>query len=283
MSVKVVTDSTSYIAEKLIKEYDISIASLNVILNGKSYKEIDLSNREFYEQMDKSNEIPTSSQPSTDELFQIFKEKVVNGDDVIGIFLSSKMSGTYSNSHLVREMILEEYPNAKIELIDSTTNCMQMGYQVLQAAKSAKAGKNISEVVNDVLKIRENSRFLFVPDTLKYLKKGGRIGGASALFGTILQIKPILTVENGETTVFNKVRTKKKAIDTIVDKVLQDVKEKGLGKVIVHHINCENEGLELARRLEGKLGIPVTIQHIGPIIGLHVGPGSIGVAYYTES
>ncbi|MBW6409185.1 DegV family protein [Clostridium weizhouense] len=283
MSVKVVTDSTSYIAEKLIKEYDISIASLNVILNGKSYKEIDLSNREFYEQMDKNNEIPTSSQPSTDELFQIFKEKVVNGDDVVGIFLSSKMSGTYSNSHLVREMILEEYPNAKIELIDSTTNCMQMGYQVIQAAKSAKAGNNISEVVNDVLKIRENSRFLFVPDTLKYLKKGGRIGGASALFGTILQIKPILTVENGETTVFNKVRTKKKAIDTIVDKVLQDVKEKGLGKVIVHHINCENEGLELARRLEGKLGIPVTIQHIGPIIGLHVGPGSIGVAYYTES
>ena len=166
MSVKVVTDSTSYIAEKLIKEYDISIASLNVILNGKSYKEIDLSNREFYEQMDKSNEIPTSSQPSTEELFQIFKEKVVNGDDVVGIFLSSKMSGTYSNSHLVREMILEEYPNAKIELIDSTTNCMQMGYQVIQAAKSAKAGNNISEVVNDVLKIRENSRFLFVPDTL---------------------------------------------------------------------------------------------------------------------
>lgn len=283
MSVKVVTDSTSYIPEKLIKEYDISIASLNVILNGKSYKEIDLNNREFYEQMNKSNEIPTSSQPSIDELFRIFKEKVVNGDNVIGIFLSSKMSGTYSNSHLVREMILEEYPNAKIELIDSMTNCMQMGYQVLQAAKSAKAGKNISEVVNDVLKIRENSRFLFVPDTLKYLKKGGRIGGASALVGTILQIKPILTVENGETTVFNKVRTKKKAIDTIVDKVLQDVKEKGLGKVIVHHINCENEGLELARRLEGKLGIPVTIQHIGPIIGLHVGPGSIGVAYYTES
>ncbi len=102
------------------------------------------------------------------------------------------------------------------------------------------------------------------------------------MFGAILQIKPILTVENGETTVFNKVRTKKKAVDTIVNEVIKNVKEKGLGEVIVHHINCEDEGLELAKRLEEKLDIPVTIQYIGPIIGLHVGPGSIGIAYYTK-
>ncbi|AIY81587.1 EDD, DegV family domain protein [Clostridium botulinum 202F] len=95
MAVKVVTDSTSYIPQGLVEEYDISIASLNVILNGKSYKEVDLNNKEFYEDMEKSNEIPTSSQPSIDELFEIFKEKVVNGHDVVGIFLSSKMSGTY--------------------------------------------------------------------------------------------------------------------------------------------------------------------------------------------
>ncbi len=282
MAVKVVTDSTSYIPQGLVEEYDISIVSLNVILNGKSYKEVDLNNKGFYENMEKSNEIPTSSQPSIDELFEVFKEKVANGHDVVGIFLSSKMSGTYSSSHLVREMILEEYPDAKIELIDSTTNCMQMGYQVLEAAKNAKLGNSINEVVKAAIQVKENSRFLFVPDTLKYLKKGGRIGGASALFGAILQIKPILTVQNGETTVFNKVRTKKKAVDTIVNEVIKNVKEKGLGEVIVHHINCEDEGLELAKRLEEKLDIPVTIQYIGPIIGLHVGPGSIGIAYYTK-
>lgn len=282
MAVKIVTDSTSYIPKDLIAEYDISIASLNVILNGKSYKEVDLNNKYFYEEMNTSNEIPTSSQPSIEELFKIFKEKVSNGYDVVGIFLSSKMSGTYSSAHLVREMVLEEYPNAKIELIDSTSNCMQMGYQVLCAARSAKLGESISQVVKTVMKIRENSRFLFVPDTLKYLKKGGRIGGASALLGTMLQIKPILTVKNGETTVFNKVRTKKKAINVIADEVLKDIKEKGLGEVIVHHINCENEGLELAKILQKELKITVTIQYIGPIIGLHVGPGSIGVAYYTK-
>ena len=282
MGVKIVTDSTCYIPNELVDEYDISIVSLNVVLNGDSYREVDLDNVEFYKMMDESGEIPTSSQPSMDELLKLFKEKISNGDDVVGIFLSSDMSGTYSSSHLVKEMVLEEYPNAKIELIDSRTNCMQMGFQALQAARAAREGKSIEEVVAAAKKVIDTSRFLFVPDTLKYLKKGGRIGGASALFGTILQIKPILTVENGQTTVFDKVRTKKRAVDTIVNKVMKDIEVNGLGEVIVHHINCEDEGLEIAKRLEEKLGRSVGIQSIGPIIGLHVGPGSIGVAYYTQ-
>ncbi|MGG7179290.1 DegV family protein [Clostridium paraputrificum] len=282
MGVKIITDSTGYIPKELVDEYDISIVSLNVVLNGESYREVDLDNVEFYKMMDESGEIPTSSQPSMDELLKLFKAKVSNGDDVVGIFLSSDMSGTYSSSHLVKEMVLEEYPDARIELIDSRTNCMQMGFQALQAARAAKEGKSIEEVVSVAKKVIDTSRFLFVPDTLKYLKKGGRIGGASALFGTILQIRPILTVERGQTTVFDKVRTKKKAVDTIVNKVIKDIDANGLGEVIVHHINCEDEGLELAKRLEEKLGRAVGIQSIGPIIGLHVGPGSIGVAYYTE-
>jgi DegV family protein with EDD domain len=280
--VKVVTDSTSYIPIELIKKYDISVVSLNVILNGRSYKEVDLNNKEFYKEMDESGDIPTSSQPGIEDILNIFKEKVSKGYDVVGIFLSSNMSGTFSSAHLVKEMVLEDYPDAKIEIIDSMTNCMQMGYEVLQAARAASEGKDIKEVVSKAIEVRENSRFLFVPDTLRYLKKGGRIGGASALLGTILQIRPILTVENGETTVFDKVRTKKKAIDVIISKVLTDINNSELGEVIVHHINCEDEGAELAKRLEEKLNVPVSIQYIGPIIGLHVGPGSIGVAYYTK-
>lgn len=282
MSVKVVTDSTSYIPEELIRKYDISVVSLNVILNRESYKEIELSNEEFYKKMNESGEIPTSSQPGIEDILNTFKDKVKEGNDIVGIFLSSNMSGTFSSSNLVKDMIIEEYPNAKIEIIDSKTNCMQMGYQVLQAARSAKEGKGINEVVNEAIKVREKSRFLFVPDTLTYLKKGGRIGKASALLGTILQIRPILTVENGETTVFEKVRTKKKAIDIMVDKVLEDIGNSELGDIIVHHINCEDEGCELAKRLEEKLNVSVGLQYIGPIIGLHVGPGSIGVAYYTK-
>ena len=282
MSVRLVTDSTSYIHKNLIKELEISVASLNVVLNGKSYREVELDNKTFYEEMDKSGEIPTSSQPSMDELLNIFKDLASKGHDIVGIFISSKMSGTFSTAHLIKEMVLEEYPNTKIEIVDSTTNSMEMGYHVIQAARAAKSGESIDEVVKVAEETRDRSRFIFVPDTLKYLKKGGRIGGAAALFGTILQIKPILTVENAETTVFDKVRTKKKAIDIIINKVLKDSKEKGIAEIIVHHINCEDEGKALADKISNALNIEVGIQSIGPIIGLHVGPGSIGVAYYTK-
>jgi len=280
--VKVVVDSTSYIPKETLTENDISVVSLNVLLNGKSYREVDLENEFFYKEMNESKEIPKSSQPSVEEIKEVFTNIAKSGFDIVGIFISSKMSGTYSTAHLVREMVLEEYPETRIELVDSESNCMQMGFSAIQAARAAKRGENIERVVEEAKKVINTSKFLFVPDTLKYLKKGGRIGGASALFGTILQIKPILTVQNGETSVYEKVRTKKKAVEVILKKVLDDMTEKGLGEVIVHHINCEEEGLEIAKKLENELKIPVKIQPIGAIIGLHVGPGSIGVAYYTK-
>lgn len=280
--VKVVVDSTSYIPKETLIENDISVVSLNVLLNGKSYREVDLENEFFYKEMNESKEIPKSSQPSVEEIKEVFTNIAKSGFDIVGIFISSKMSGTYSTAHLVREMVLEEYPETNIELIDSESNCMQMGFSAIQAARAAKRGENVEKVVEEAKKVINTSKFLFVPDTLKYLEKGGRIGGASALFGTILQIKPILTVQNGETSVYEKVRTKKKAIEVILKKVLDDMTEKGLGEVIVHHINCEEEGLEIAKKLENELKIPVKIQSIGATIGLHVGPGSIGVAYYTK-
>lgn len=280
--VKIVTDSTCYISDDLVKLYDIRLVSLNILLNGKTYRELDMKNESFYEELDKCKELPTSSQPGMDEMLKTFKAIAEEGNDIVGIFLSSKMSGTYSTAHLIKEMILEEYPNINIEIIDSTTNCMEMGFHVLEAAKAAKDQKSINEVVEIAKETARHSRFLFVPDSLKYLKKGGRIGKASALVGTILKIMPILTVEDGVTTVFDKVRTKKKAVDVIINKVLSDVNKDNLGGIIVHHINCEDEGLELAKRLRDKLNTDINIQSIGPIIGLHVGPGSIGVAYFTK-
>ena len=158
---------------------------------------------------------------------------------------------------------------------------MQLGYAALAAAKAAKSGKTIQEVVAAANEVILHSRFLFTPDTLTYLKKGGRIGNASALLGTLLQIKPILTVNDGKTTVFTKVRTKKKAIEALINGLMEDLKERDLGEVIVHHINCPDEGTALAKKLSETLHHPVQIQSIGPVIGAHVGPGSIGLAYYT--
>ena len=281
MSIRIIADSTCYLPQEYIDKYKISIASLNVLLNGNSYREIDLSNDWFYNEMAKSPTIPTSSQPSIEELYSTVESLVKDGHDVVGIFLSSDMSGTFSTSNLVKNMILENYPNAKIVMIDSRSNCMQAGFAVLEAAKAANENKSLDEVVSIAKNVIENSKFIFVPETLEYLKKGGRIGGAAALFGSLLQIKPILTVEDGKTTVFTKVRTKKKAINKIVNTVLEQNSKTPIKGLIVHHINCESEGQELADRLKSSLGLDnVKIQSIGPIIGLHVGPGSIGVAYH---
>lgn len=281
MSIKLIADSTCYLPKEYIDKYNISIVSLNVLLNGKSYREIDLENDWFYREMAKSPTIPTSSQPSINDFYTIIESQVKKGNDIVGIFLSSDMSGTFSTSNLVKEMILEKYPNANIVMIDSRSNCMQAGYAVLEAAKAASENKSLNEIVSIAKNVIENSKFIFAPDNLDYLKKGGRIGGAAALFGSLLQIKPILTVENGKTTVLTKVRTKKKVINTLIDIVLEQNSKTPLKGLIVHHINCENEGKELANKLKEKLKIDnIKIQSIGPIIGLHVGPGSIGVAYH---
>lgn len=282
MAIKLITDSTSYIPNEYIKKYDISIISLNVTMNNKSTRELDIDTNIFYEEMNKSNEIPKSSQPIPTEMINTFENIIKNGDSIIGIFLSSQMSGTFSNANLYKDMILENYPNSDITIIDSKTNCMQMGFAVIEGAKLAYEGKSKDEIINRINYILNNSRFLFSPDKLDYLQKGGRIGKASALFGTILQIKPILTVDDGITSVFTKVRTRKKAIDTMINAVCEDIQKNGLGDIIVHHINCEEEGLELVKRLEESLDTHIKIQSIGPVIGLHVGPGSIGIAYYTK-
>lgn len=282
MAIKIVTDSTSYIADEYIKKYDIKLVSLNVIINGVSSREIDIENEVFYEEIKNSKEIPKSSQPIPEEMLNTFREIVEDGDSIVGIFLSSKMSGTYSNANMIKDMILEDYPDAEIHILDSKTNCMQMGFAVIEAARTASEGKSINEVINAANHVINNSRFLFTPETLEYLKKGGRIGGAAALFGNVLQIKPILTVVNGETSVFKKVRTRKKAIEEIVKTVLEEIESKGFGDIVVHHINCQEDGLKLAKALENKLGKKVEIQSIGPVIGVHVGPGSIGIAYYTK-
>ncbi len=282
MSIKIVTDSTSYIPEELIVKYNISLVSLNIIFENKTYRELDMNWLEFYKMIINSKTLPTSSQPALNEIYECFENIVKVNDSVAGIFISSDMSGTYSSANVAKNMILEKYPEAQIEIVDSRSNCMQLGYAAIYAAKTASAGGTMEDVIKSANSIIQRSRFLFVPDTLEYLKRGGRIGGASALLGTLLQIKPILTVVDGKTSVFTKVRTKKSAVEKIIETLMQDKQKDGLSDIIVHHIDCEGEARELAQKLETKLGVKVEICGVGPVIGVHVGPKTIGIVYCTE-
>lgn len=281
MAVQILTDSTSCMHEGLRKEYGIRILSLCVSFEDESFKETEISNDIFYDKM-KEKGIPKSSQPSIEDMVKEMKEVVSKGDSLLCIFISSEMSGTYSTAHVAKNMVLEEYKDAKIEIIDSRDNCMQLGFAAISAAKAAREGKSLEEVKLAAEENLKKSRFLFIPENLVYLRKGGRIGGASALIGNILKIIPILTVENGVTSVYAKVRTKKKAVLTMFNKMLEEVKSFGLGEIAVHHINCYDEAKKLAAEIEDKLNIKPLICDIGPVIGLHVGPGAVGIVYYTE-
>lgn len=281
MAVQILTDSTSYLSEVIRKELDIRIVSLNISFGDISMREMDIDNDSFYKMMAKKG-IPTSSQPAIGELYKEMISVVEQGDSLCCIFLSADMSGTFATGQIAKDMVLEKYPEAQIEIVDSRSNCMQLGFAVIQAARAAKEGKGLDQVKEAALENIKRSRFLFIPENLEYLKKGGRIGGASALIGNLFKIIPILTVDEGKTSILAKVRMKEKAVVVMVDRMLNDIKQYGLGEVAVLHINGLKEAEALSEMISEKLKVEIDISDIGPVIGLHVGPGTIAIAYYTE-
>lgn len=281
MAVKIVTDSTCYINKDILENLDINVLSLFVTFNEESIKELEISNEDFYKKMEKEG-IPISSQPATGEMLEMMEEIVKNGDDLVCVFISSKMSGTYQSALMCKDMVLEKYPNAKIEIIDSTTNSMQLGYSAIIGARLAKEGKSIEDVATRIREINKASRFIFVPDNLDYLKKGGRIGGAAALLGNAFSLTPILTVKDGNADTLQTVRTKKRAKRTMIEKLLDDHAKYKVQEVTVHHINTESEAQSFLEEVKAEIDVPISISSIGPVIGVHVGPGAVGLAYYTE-
>lgn len=283
MAVKVITDSTSYVPRALRASLDIGVASLSSELDGVSYSDDAEDYSSFYSALRKPGVFPTTSQPSVQAMVDLIESRVAEGAGVVGVFISQLMSGTYSTALLARDMVLEKHPDAIIEVVDGKSNSMELGFAVLAAARTAADGGSTDEVVAAARDMIGRTRFLFTPLTLEYLRRGGRIGNASALLGSLLQIKPILTVADGKTDTFAKVRSTAKAWETMVEAFARDIDEKGgLGEVYVHHIDDPDAGARFAERISQVAGRPVEIIPIGPAIGTHVGHGTMAVAYYTN-
>jgi DegV family protein with EDD domain len=282
MAVKLITDSTAYIDEPTLQELGITVVPLSVSFPDESYKENCIDNERFYTKMDASPAIPTSSQPSQGVLYTAFAEAVSRGDEVLAIFISSGLSGTYSTALSAREMVRQKYPEAEIEILDSLFTCMAMGMAVIETARLAKAGRPLAELAQFANTILKNSFVYFVPKTLEYLRKGGRIGGAAAFIGSLLKIKPLLHIEKGRITLFEKVRGSRASIERLISLVDTAARERGLRHVVVHHVNAEESGRELAQLIEDRHGIEVRAMPVGPVIGLHVGPGTLGVIICTK-
>ncbi len=282
MTVRIVTDSTNYLPAEELERLGITRVSLHVHDGDQMRPETEIDIPAFYRRLADTRTIPTSSQPSPDDLVTAFTEAASDGSEVLGCFMSSRMSGTVQSAELAATMVREAHPDARISVLDTESNCMQEGYAVLSAAEKAAAGGTLEECEAAARATMARSRFLFTPHTLEYLARGGRISGASALLGSLLQIAPILTVEDGETQVAAKVRTRKRVLAEAASRFADDIERCGLERVLVHAIVDLEEGARFAADyIEPIVGDTVPVVPIGPVIGLHVGP-AVGVVYETR-
>jgi DegV family protein with EDD domain len=278
--VAIVTDSTVNLPQSIIREYSITVASQLVIWDNKTYLDgIDIQPAEFYTRLQTSKSMPSSSQVSPITMRDIFSGLLDQGYEVLAIIISSHLSGTMSSAIMAKEML----PEKPIELVDSLNASMALGFQVLMAARAAKNGASLKECKAIAEKARDQSGVFFVVDTLEFLHRGGRIGGAARLLGTALNLKPILTVDGGKIEPVARVRTQRKALDKLVEMIGEKLEKSSVTRLSVLHANAASQADQLMSVLVQRFHPAETIMtEISPVIGTHTGPGTIGVAYLID-
>lgn len=276
MKVQVITDSTSYLPAEIIEKYQIKIVPLNVHFEGKLFKEGSrYSNQEYYEKLRISSSFPSTSQPSAGEFLEAFQQLEPNTEALV-ILLSAKISGTYQSAYMAREMLPEG--SQAIHLIDSHFSGMGLGFQVIAACEMLAKGHTIKEVTQALTAIQDKMRLYFVVENLEYLARGGRMSNLSCKLGTLIQLKPVLALENGELALFQKVRTFPRAMAVVMAEL-----EKGrnnIQQIAVLNVEYHEKARQLRDELEEKYRVPVMVCNLGPVVGSHLGPGSLGVVYY---
>ncbi|MEW4287121.1 DegV family protein [Rossellomorea marisflavi] len=277
--IKIVTDSTADLSEDMIGELDIHVVPLSIFIEGETYLDrVDLSPEMFLEKMKASDELPKSSQPSAGVFAELYDELGKDGSKVISIHMTGGMSGTVRSAESAAEIT-----DTDVTVVDSRFISRGLGFQVIEAARLAREGKGVEEILKAITEIREKTQLYVVVDTLENLVKGGRIGKGKAMIGSLLNIKPIASLAGGEYTPVAKVRSHTQIVKFLVQQFMEDVKGKTLKGVGL----CHADGLALAQNLKSKIAEKTGYDQfdIGvttPIISTHTGIGAIGFTYYTD-
>jgi DegV family protein with EDD domain len=275
----IVTDSTAYLDKEYVDKNDIKVVPLKVIMEDVSYREgIDISNDDFYRRMREEDIFPTTSQPSAGEFLEAYKEMAGRYDRLLSIHISAGISGTFeSASSAASEM--GDYP---VEVIDSRYTSMQLMIFVQELVKARDAGKSMEELKSLTARMIEGSEVMFCVDTLEYLHRGGRIGGAQALMGSMLRIKPLLYLD-GTIDALDKVRGSKKALNRMVELSVEKAGNKRVQIALTHVRDLERLN-DLREKVKAALNCDpdsIAVNECGPVIGSHVGPGTVGVGFFS--
>ena len=280
MTIKIVTDSTAYLPEAMVRQHDIRVVPLCVHFGDKVFKEgVELSIEGFYTRLREAPELPSTSQPSAGEFHEVFKELADQGHQILVMTISSKLSGTWNSAMAAKEMLAE----ADITVFDSLSTSIGLHLMIEAALEALENGAGLEEVLALVEGIRDKIHVLFVVDTLEYLAKGGRIGNAKAFLGTLLKVKPILVLKDGAIEPLEQVRSKRKAETRLLD-LIEESLDGGApqARVGVTHALVPQEAQAVSQELMDRLGCQEPVMaEVGPVIGTHTGPGVVGVAAYV--
>ena len=276
MKTAIVTDSTAYLPPDIVEELNIHTIPLTVTIDGHAYEEeVDLTTDDFYEKVRGEGPLPKTSQPPLGKFVELFKTLKEEHDAIISIHLSSGISGTYAGAVQAGEMT----EGIDVRAFDSELSCYIQGFYVIRAAKMAKEGATPDEIMDELNEMKKTMRAYFMADDLAHLQRGGRLSSAQALIGGLLQVKPILHFHNKVIVPFEKIRTRKKAMKRIADMLAEDAEKLPLEAAIIH-ANRPEEAEAWRQELSERLpDIDFTISHFGPVIGTHLGEGSMGLGW----
>jgi DegV family protein with EDD domain len=278
--VAIVVDSTAYIPPDLVTQYNIHVIPQILNWEGKSLRDdVDIKPDEFFTRLQTAKELPTTSQPSAGEFHEFFKQVAETADSILAILISQPLSGTQASANMAAGM-MEGYP---IDIVDSRSSSMGLGFIVLAAARALEQGASFTEAAALARKLVPLVRVVLVVDTLEFLHRGGRIGGANRLIGSMLSIKPVLHLLDGKIEPLARVRTKKKAISHMLQVAEEELQGKSNIHVAVIDALAPDEAQQIYDEAKKRLN-PVELLRTGlsPVIGAHVGPGTVGLMYYAE-
>lgn len=281
MKTVVVTDSTAYIPEERLKEMKIHVVPLSVNFGQETYRELyDITTKEFYDKVRTSDELPKTSQPSIGEVLNKYEELSNEYDAIISIHLSSGISGTYQAAVSAGQSV----DGVRVYPYDSEISCMAQGFYVLRAAEMAQQGVAPEDIVKELDEMKENMRAYFMVDDLSHLARGGRLSGAQAMVGSLLQVKPLLHFEDKKIVPFEKIRTSKKAFKRMEQLLNESASQSEKVKACIIHAEREEIAQKWKEELEEKYpNVEFVLSYFGPVIGTHLGEGGIGLCWYKVS